>query len=194
MSEPKVSRCTRPTLVARGWTDALIAEFLGEPDAFATNPHYRTGPKMRLYDLSRVLEAEKREDFIARRAAILAKRPTRRKAAAAVSSRKLATLFAWVDNLNIVIPSMPLERLYSLALGRRVVEGLDNNYVARKCANYLRHEVTSYDDLLLHTFGQTGTEEACTRLRQRIQGKICEAYPSLAAGIVDADRKREGYG
>lgn len=39
----------------RGWTDSLIARFLGEPDKTRPNPHYRTnGAPMRLFALKRV--------------------------------------------------------------------------------------------------------------------------------------------
>ena len=32
---------TLTDLKARGWTDALVKQFLGEPDATRPNPHYR---------------------------------------------------------------------------------------------------------------------------------------------------------
>lgn len=47
----------------RNWTDSLIKKFLGEPDKLAVNPHYSTAPKMKLYILSRAVEAEELPEF-----------------------------------------------------------------------------------------------------------------------------------
>jgi hypothetical protein len=46
------------TAKARGWTDSLIAELLGPPDAKADNPYSRW-TQMSLYSLDRVQESEK---------------------------------------------------------------------------------------------------------------------------------------
>ena len=42
----------------RGWTDAGIRQFLGEPDDREPNPHYPRGAPMQLYDLDRVERVE----------------------------------------------------------------------------------------------------------------------------------------
>jgi hypothetical protein len=46
------------TLKKRGWTEKLIAEMLGEPYRMGNNPHYQSGPKIRLWLISAVIEAE----------------------------------------------------------------------------------------------------------------------------------------
>ena len=69
------------TVKARGWSAGLIAKLLGNPDDFATNPHYRSGPMMRLYDLARVEAAEADPAFQAH----LETRPARRKSFLSVS-------------------------------------------------------------------------------------------------------------
>ena len=50
-------------LKARGWTDAMIRDYLGEEDVLAPNPHYRSAPPMRLYYQDRCLEAEESAGF-----------------------------------------------------------------------------------------------------------------------------------
>jgi hypothetical protein len=50
-------------LLRRGWTQGLIEKLLGKPDQLTPNPHYRGGPKMRLYARARVLRAEVSADF-----------------------------------------------------------------------------------------------------------------------------------
>lgn len=34
-----------------GWTNNLIREYLGEPDLYVKNPHYKSGPWSSLYDM-----------------------------------------------------------------------------------------------------------------------------------------------
>lgn len=53
----------RTTVRKRGWTEHAIDKYLGEPDKFAVNPHYSSGPKSKLYLLYRVEELEKRVNF-----------------------------------------------------------------------------------------------------------------------------------
>jgi hypothetical protein len=43
---------TLSTLRERGWTDAGILRYLGDPDRVAPNPHYRRAAPMRLYRLA----------------------------------------------------------------------------------------------------------------------------------------------
>jgi len=46
------------TLIKRGWKKSEIVKHLGEPDAEADNPHWKSGPPMRLFLKARVLRAE----------------------------------------------------------------------------------------------------------------------------------------
>ena len=40
---------TMAGLRERGWTDAMVREYLGEPDATRPNPRFRTAAPMKLY-------------------------------------------------------------------------------------------------------------------------------------------------
>ncbi|SRR5258708_36382399 len=55
---------TKTDLITRGWTEGLIKKHLGEPDELKTNPHYKSGPPMRLYSMSRVEPFEKEAWFL----------------------------------------------------------------------------------------------------------------------------------
>jgi hypothetical protein len=75
----------------RFWTDSLIKKFLGEPDKLGINPHYRTGPKVRLYSLKRVVDVERTPEF--QEAFIKSqKRSKQSKTAAKTSGRKLSVV------------------------------------------------------------------------------------------------------
>ena len=56
------------SLKYRGWTNAMVRDLLGEPDKRGGNPHYRTAPKTRLYEIERVLDIESSEAFTERKA------------------------------------------------------------------------------------------------------------------------------
>ena len=43
-----------PGLKARGWTESMIRDLLGDPDAYADNPHYKSAAPRRLWRLQRV--------------------------------------------------------------------------------------------------------------------------------------------
>jgi hypothetical protein len=53
---------------ARGWTLAMIAKLLGEPQKLAVNPHYSSAAKMKLYLRSLVMSKETSEEFLQLRA------------------------------------------------------------------------------------------------------------------------------
>lgn len=60
--------CTgAPGLKARGWTEAMIRDLLGEPDVLADNPHYKSAAPRRLWLLRRVEAAEAAPEFTERR-------------------------------------------------------------------------------------------------------------------------------
>ena len=47
----------------RGWTDGAIKKHLGDPDYLTTNPNCKKGPKMKMYSMKRIKEAESKPDF-----------------------------------------------------------------------------------------------------------------------------------
>ncbi len=53
------------SLKDRGWTDTLIANYLGRPDRWATVEHYRDFRGKRTYHLARVEQAELSDEFLA---------------------------------------------------------------------------------------------------------------------------------
>ena len=56
---------------------------------------------------------------------------------------------------------------------------LDNAFLSRIMVNYIRHNLTSYEDLLEELRGKEGKYEAYTKLKNKILEKIAEVYPEL---------------
>jgi hypothetical protein len=53
-------------------------------------------------------------------------------------------------------------------------------FLRRITVNWLRHECSSYEDLLVENYGRTGVEEALQVIRRRVYEAIAVAYPDLA--------------
>ncbi|MDE0100064.1 MAG: hypothetical protein OXM87_10745 [Truepera sp.] len=66
----------------------------------------------------------------------------------------------------------------------------------RWAVNWLRHEMTDYDQKLLDQRGKVGAPEAKVRVLEKVMGAIAEAYPSLANEALRqfAEKKEEGLG
>jgi hypothetical protein len=71
---------TLTSVKARGWTDTMVRDFLGEPDGSGPNPRYIGGPPLRLYLVERVEESEADGRWGERRATSEARRQRRKRA------------------------------------------------------------------------------------------------------------------
>jgi hypothetical protein len=81
---------TLSTLRQRGWNDTLIRHYQLVPDKEVKNPHYRSGPPMKLYAVSRIEPLEKEATF----QSVLSKRSARRSSAAKAVNTKKEKLLA----------------------------------------------------------------------------------------------------
>ena len=194
-------------LAERGWTEAAIKRFLGEPDRRVPNPVYRSAAPARLYAIARVEAAEDTTEWRAWRLAADG-RSARGKTAA--ETRRAQTITE-VAALDIRVPVMDLGRLAVLAVEHRnvrdadrawdrgwddsdpaEVDGVDQGTLHRWMVNYLRHRQTSYDADLSGLYGRVGRAEAQAAIRRRVYDVIAEAYPSLAAECARQFAERAG--
>lgn len=192
-------RITLSSLKERGWTDGAITRFLGDPDALATNPNYRRGPQMRLYNLTRVEDTEKSDQW----RDWFDKSKARREAASARQTKRMdycrSELVAEINAVTIRIPHMAEDELYRVAVANRndqadwhaadrgsyemhhaTVATADTAALQRWAVNYLRHVETEYDWLLDRVTGRVGVDEGRRLIRKRILDAIAAQYPHLA--------------
>ena len=180
-------------LKERGWTPALIERFLGEPDKLVPNPHYRSGPSMRLYFLKRVKASESGKRFQKAFASKATMRQASKTRGIAVSRQKRDELFEWVDTLTISLPTYSEDALFQNAVrhykqlwddreqfDKTASVDSDRNFLLRISVNYLRHECTSYENLLEKVHGKVGVNEARLDIKIRVLTAIAEAFPILA--------------
>lgn len=180
---------TAARLRERGWTRTMVRDLLGEPDELRPNPAYRSAAPIRLWALDRVTAAEQDPAFAQRQA-------TARKRAAsadAAAGRKRQELLAEVARVPVRVPLVDRERLtrracasYNAMHGDRLdhvpaAPGSDPQFLERITVNYLRHELSSYEDRLAGLFRKTGRAQASALIRERVYAAISQAYPDLAA-------------
>ena len=109
---------TQKSIIERGWSQRLINKYLITPDKEKTNPHYRSGPKMKLYLLSRVEEVESLEEFKEEYITVQKRKQSGKKASETHKNKLEQYLLEWLDNIetNIRIPSMSVKQLLKNAI------------------------------------------------------------------------------
>jgi hypothetical protein len=95
-----------------------------------------------------------------------------------------------VDDLVIEVPQMSPEKLREDAIvayfgfGKTGFRSDDEDFLCRITVNYVRHQMTNYEDSLRKIAGKVGTKEAYLHLKSKVLDAIAEAYPELAAECV----------
>jgi hypothetical protein len=176
-------------LKKRGWTDSLISRFLGDPDELRRNPHYRSGPPMKLYNVERIEQAEASTEFCDAQDA----RKNRRDAAQKALATKKQKIADYVENVKIEVP-----RLAKGELIRRACDNYNANvpgwkydaplanehsaptFLERICVNYLRHCLTKYETHLGEIAGKVGVRDAYFGIKTRVLEAIAEEYDWLS--------------
>jgi hypothetical protein len=190
VEEPFVSKSG---LKHRGWTDTAIEKFLKAPDKEVDNPHYKCAPKMKLYAMKRVERVEASARF-----ARFASSSAKRKASASKAvSTKIDRLVKEINKLHIEVKKMEWLDLVKLAVDnynehhswiayergyddwRPATVNSEVGFLARIAVNYLRHQMTDYEEKIERMFGKTGTKAGYILLNRKIYGAIDKAYPNL---------------
>jgi hypothetical protein len=94
---------TKSTVLQRGWSEKMIAELLGGHDQEAPNPHYKSGPPMKLYDENRVTREEGTKAFQAASAKLKKHSESRKAGAKRAVQTKAAKTAALIENAVITV-------------------------------------------------------------------------------------------
>ena len=172
----------------RKWTDKLIKTYLKKPDLVKRNPIYKCASDMSLYDLDRILKIESKSafklDFEKRM-----KRLTSSKKAVETKTNKLLSL---VKEMEIRIEEMDRDTLYLLMIEQynnfHTFHRADYKWISMKtdeatlvriAVNFVRHNLTSYDQHLYEMYSKVGKHIAYVILITRLYTLIIEKYPYL---------------
>jgi hypothetical protein len=168
-------------LAARGWTHAMIRDFLGAPDHVQYIPRFTNAAPMLQFAISRVQGVERTKEFVNRLAMA-----ARRSAAAQVAwERRRAELLRLVAADEVPIPRLAPDILTDRAVRhsdpRETVNAkkADRRTLNRWKVNYLRHELIRFDEKIEGLFGQIGRAAAEKLLRRRALETIGKTYPDL---------------
>jgi hypothetical protein len=184
MAMQKAELLPASQLKQRGWTEALIIRFLGAPDDERPNPHYRSGPPMRLYNKHRVEQVEVSSEF----REVQNSRRSKREAARKAIETKRRRLAEYVATVEITIPQLSKEELVRHACDHYNTARTDDNWASpdddrafldRICVNYLRHR-PQYETELRKIAGKVACHDAYLNLKERVLDAIAEAYPWLS--------------
>ena len=177
---------TKTDLISkRKWTDALLKKYMSEPDLIKNNPHYGRASEMKLYKISRVESIEKNEHFLID----FQKTILRRKSSAKMVETKKDNLLIEIFELPISVEFIPRNELVPLVIDDYndrnyykdylTLRDLDQSTLERLTVNYIRHQLTSYDQCLGLIFSKVGKKEGYRLLIERIYNCISESYPEL---------------
>lgn len=193
----KIKYYTQTQLIKdRNWTKTKIAEWLGEPDKEATNPHYSSGAKVKLYHATRVHRQEKNRRFKLWFEKHIKSKKRRVESAIKSSEIKRGRLILFIKNIDFDIPDFESEKeMYREAIdhyntlwelrGRydkfitSEFYSLDPDFLKRISINMLRHSVYNYDLEIERMFGKIGKDEAYSILKERVIEEIYQKYPFL---------------
>jgi len=186
----------------RGWTDSLIEKFLGEPDKLGINKYYRSGPRVRLYEIERVLLVEETPEFKAA-FVISQKRSLKAKESAGkgidTKVDKLCDSISGVTGISLPdytpeeltlaacknynsrgIPEyLYFKRIESGGGFREASPQSEKPFLDRITVNYLRHTYFGYNESLSYMRGRIGKDIAYSLLREEVYEAIHEKYPWL---------------
>jgi Zn-finger nucleic acid-binding protein len=176
----------------RGWTDGLIKKHLGEPDEFKKNPHYKSGPPMRLFLLERVEEIEAQSEVAESIAKVIARRPALSAAAILRADAQRNDLLDAVASVKIEIVRFEPDELRRRAIAsynslwldrgklhKRATASDDPDFLDRITRNYARHHLVDYDSILTQLSGRVGKNDAYWLFKNRVMARIYELYPHL---------------
>jgi hypothetical protein len=157
-------------------------------DGTYTNPKHRSGPPALLWSRKTIARVRRMK---ATSEAAGAKGAVRRAAAEAAVDTKRQKLFDLVDSVEITVGVIDPGVLRGNAIEHynarqrfldrdRIAEGDSSpEFLDRITMNYIRHELTTYDEHWPALIARVGREEAYQALRDRVARAIADAYPGL---------------
>jgi hypothetical protein len=176
-------RIDRAELKRRGWTDALIDQFLPEEDGSKAKPVYQSASRVRLYLVSRVVSIEQAAEFQVAKA----KAGKRQAAAARSVATKRDKMEQYLQTVVVDVPKHTREEVQRLALEhwnalrRHDWEpGEGQAWVDKITVNYLRHELSCYEEELKVVSRKVDARDAFMEISRLVFSAISTAYPWLA--------------
>lgn len=197
---------SRGKLKERGWTDNIIKKFMPLCDKEKKNPYYASASPMKLYLLERVKKIEDTDKF---KKEFIESQP-RKKASKKAVETKLQKIRDYIKNLRITVEKMPIDIIKKKAIKdyndfkeaieiergdidyQKATINSDTLFLNRICVNYIRHNLTIYENELEKIFGKVGSKEAYRLLNEKIYSVISGIYPTLSDECANQLLRKNG--
>lgn len=185
----KIEKITKTELLSIGWTKKLIEELLPVPE-LKVNPRYKNSPKMKLWNKNDVDKAMQTIEFTTYQEKAKKKRQAAQKAVDTKINNLMQEISKKISNINVSI--IDFNELVRLTLEAKQNWYNQNSYdynntknayetdkqtINRWVVNYIRHNLTDYDENLYNIFGKVGCHDAYIKYRKAVLNKIVESYP-----------------
>lgn len=195
----KIEYVSKTTLLKRGWNEKSIDELLPYPK-LVPNPHYKCASPMQLWDIKVVKQKEKTKKF-KEYAEKKAKRSQASKKAVETKKQKTMEL---LPTMSLEIERVDLDTLRNWTLNEKwqwyqyteqyeradSVDCADEETILRWELNFIRHNLTNYDDELQKIFGKIGKDNVYWLYRDELMSKIFETYPELEKRIEELEQNK----
>ena len=194
-STPQIEYITYTRLIKElGWSKELAEKYLPEP-TLVPNPYYKCAAPMKLYSLEDVQKVSQTEPVRGYLEARMEKRAKRAESSKKAVATKKLKLFEEVNKKieQIVVELLDDSTLRNLTISAKNNWNAWNDYkgtftpinssdvdkstMDRWVVNYIRHNLTEYDEDLYNMKGKTGVREEYFRYKNVVLDKISEVYP-----------------
>lgn len=169
-----------------GFTDKLIKNYLPAP-ILKKNPYYRAHP-MKVWTIETLMSLKDNSSFIkdyeqAQKRKATAKEGAK-KGIATKEKKYISSMGKALTDIEVTV--IPIAKVLHNAIisweerNESVVSGtLDTATKERWMVNYIRHNLTVYDETLYYMPSKTGKKKAYSRYRNNVLDAIAKAYPKL---------------
>lgn len=193
----KIEYWSKSTLLDRGWTEKTINELL-PPPKLVDNPHYKCAGYMKLWEQKVVKQKERTKKFKESAEKKAKRRESSLKAVATKTEKTLSLL----PTLSLEVERVDLKDLKKWTLNAKwnwymytgqdwradSVDFADEETVLRWEINFIRHNLSNYDNELDKLYGKVGKTVVYSQYRNQLMSKIFEVYPELKAKIDELEQ------
>lgn len=194
--EKKIEYISKTTLLSRGWNEKSIDEIL-PPPRLVDNPHYKCASPMQLWDIKVVERKEKTKKF----KEYAEKKAKRSKASKKAVQTKIENTMSLLPTFSLEVERVDLDTLREWTLNAKwqwyawtdqhykadSVDYADEETILRWELNFIRHNLTNYDEELGKLYRQVGKDIVYSKYRSELMKKIFEVYPELEKKIDNLD-------
>lgn len=181
----------------RGWTRGMASKLLKNIDyKLVDNPYYKCATPMTLYFLKDIKRIEKTKKF----KELQQKANKRKESSKKAVETKKKNIVLLADTFSITVERISLDDLrnytlnakqnwYNLLQSNRYYEYPLNAYsaheedVERWMVNYIRHNLSNYDEELEALAGKVGKSKGYWHYKERLATEMIKVYPELETAI-----------